>query len=92
MSSSSSAASVDQHDYAAIVLLDPPVDLKPLDLSATVFRDKPRQVTILDPEGKPVIGVKTEGLKAFPGTVNLSPVPIVSANALSSAWLTARGF
>jgi RNA polymerase sigma factor (sigma-70 family) len=57
---------VDQHDYAAIVLVNPPVDSKPLELSATVVRDRPRQVTILDPDGKPLVGVKTEGLTGFP--------------------------
>jgi hypothetical protein len=43
----------DQHDYAAIVLMNPPVASKPLELSATVVRDKPRKVTILDPEWYP---------------------------------------
>lgn len=51
-----------QHDYAAIVLVNPPVASKPLELSATVVRDKPRRVTILDPEGHPVVGVQTQGL------------------------------
>ncbi len=56
----------DQHDYAAILLVNPPEGSKPLDLSATVVRDVPRQVTILDPEGKPVVGVQTRGLTAHP--------------------------
>ena len=51
----------DQHDYAAIVLMPPPVASKPLELSATVVRDKPRKVTILDSEGKPGDGVQTHG-------------------------------
>ena len=29
-------------------------------------RDRPRQVTLLDPEGNPVVGVQTEGLTPFP--------------------------
>ncbi len=57
---------VDQHDYAAIVLVNPPLGSKLLELSATVFRDKPRHVTILDPAGEPVVGVETRGLTAFP--------------------------
>ncbi len=60
------AAWVDQHDYAAIVLVKPPVGSKPLELSTTVVRDRPRQVTILDPAGAPVVGVETRGLTAFP--------------------------
>ncbi len=57
---------IDQHDFAAIVLVNPPVDSLPLDLSATVVRDKPRRVSLIDPEGKPVVGVETEGMTWFP--------------------------
>ncbi|MEJ7637729.1 MAG: hypothetical protein WKF75_06995, partial [Singulisphaera sp.] len=56
----------DQHDYAAIVLVNPPVASKPLELSAIVVRDKPRRVTILGPEGHPVVGVQTQGLTSHP--------------------------
>jgi RNA polymerase sigma factor (sigma-70 family) len=51
-----------QNDYAAIVLVNSPTDSKPLELSTTVGLVKPREVTILDPEGHPVVGVQTEGL------------------------------
>ena len=57
---------IDQHDYAAIALVNPPADSTPLELSAQVIHVKPRLVSIVDPEGKPVLGVKTEGLTAFP--------------------------
>ena len=57
---------VDQHDYAAIVLVNPPVGSNLLELSATIIRDTPRLVTILDPAGEPVVGVETRGLTAFP--------------------------
>jgi BlaR1 peptidase M56 len=51
-----------QHDYVAIVLINPAPDSGPLELSATVFKDKPRQVTLVDPDGEPVVGVRaTEG-------------------------------
>jgi hypothetical protein len=56
----------DQHDYAAIVLVNPARNSAPLELSATVVNDKPRRVSLIDPDGKPVIGVKAEGLTWFP--------------------------
>ncbi|MDR3638059.1 MAG: sigma-70 family RNA polymerase sigma factor [Isosphaeraceae bacterium] len=57
---------LDQHDYAAIVLINPARGAAPLELAATVMPDKPRQVTLLDPEGRPVRGVKTAGLTYHP--------------------------
>jgi RNA polymerase sigma factor (sigma-70 family) len=57
---------LDQHDYAAIVLVNPAEGTKPLDLAATVVPDKPRQVTLLDAEGRPVVGVQTTGLTYHP--------------------------
>ncbi|HJZ90560.1 MAG TPA: hypothetical protein VKE40_06775, partial [Gemmataceae bacterium] len=56
----------DQHDYAAIVLVNPAPKAAPLELSATVVNDKPRRISLIDPEGKPVVGVKTQGLTWFP--------------------------
>jgi hypothetical protein len=46
----------DQHDYAAVVLVNPAKGSGPLDLSATVIRDRPRRVSLVDPDGKPVVG------------------------------------
>jgi beta-lactamase regulating signal transducer with metallopeptidase domain len=46
----------DQRDYTAIVLVNPPPDSKPLDLSATLVRDPVRYVSLVDPDGKPVVG------------------------------------
>jgi RNA polymerase sigma factor (sigma-70 family) len=46
----------DQRDYAAIVLVNPAKGSGPLDLSAKVVRDRPRQVSLVDPDGKPVAG------------------------------------
>jgi hypothetical protein len=57
---------MDQHDYAAIVLVNPPVDSPPLKLSATVVRDKPRRVSLVDPEGNPVVGAMGDGLTFHP--------------------------
>lgn len=62
----SSQAWVNQHDYAAIVLVNPSEDSKPLELSATIARDRPRRVSVVDPKGKPVVGVKTQGLTFHP--------------------------
>ena len=83
---------VDQHDYAAIVLVNPPKDSKPLELSATVVRDQPRQVTILDPEGRPLVGVQTRGLTAFPWdvepTLRAATVPITKLHPTRSRRIT----
>jgi hypothetical protein len=49
---------IDQRGYAAIVLVNPPADSGPLQLSATVVRDRPRQVSLIDPDGKPVAGAE----------------------------------
>jgi len=57
---------LDQLDHAAIVLVNPPVGSRPLVLAATVTRDRPRTVTILDPAGKPVVGVRPRGLTSYP--------------------------
>jgi hypothetical protein len=57
---------LDQHDYAAIVLVNPPENSGPLELTATVSRDKPRQISLVDPDNKPVIGAMSEGLTFFP--------------------------
>lgn len=46
-----------QTRHEAIVLVNPPDDSKPLELKATVLKDRPRQVSLIDPEGKPVAGV-----------------------------------
>ena len=72
---------VDQHDYAAIVLVNPAEDAKPLELAATVVPDKPRQVTLLDPDGRPVVGAKTTGLTYHPWdhepVLRAATIPIV---------------
>ncbi len=51
-----------QFEYAAIVLVNPPVGSGPLELSATVARDRPRRVSLIDPEGRPVVGAEPHGL------------------------------
>ncbi len=58
----SSGCWFDQHNYAAIVLVNPPEDSGPLELKATVYRDRPRQVSLVDPDGRPVVGARSIGL------------------------------
>jgi hypothetical protein len=55
-------AGLNQHDYAAIVLVNPAEGAGPLQLAATVAPDRPRRVTLLDPEGRPVVGAEATGL------------------------------
>lgn len=57
---------IDQHDYTAIVLINPALDSGPLELSATVVRDTPRRVSLIDADGKPVMGVETQGMTFHP--------------------------
>jgi hypothetical protein len=72
---------LDQHDYAAIVLFNPTEGARPLELTATVVPDKPRQVTLLDPEGRPVVGADTTGLTYHPWghepALRAATIPIV---------------
>jgi beta-lactamase regulating signal transducer with metallopeptidase domain len=53
---------IHQNDYAAIVLVNPKPSSPALELSATLVKDTPRQVSLVDPDAKPVIGVKTHGM------------------------------
>jgi hypothetical protein len=54
-----------QNNYAAIVLVNPTPDSPPLELSAIVKKGTPRQVTLVDAKGQPIIGVKTDGLTDY---------------------------
>jgi hypothetical protein len=47
----------EQYRYSAILLVNPAPTSEPLELSATVFKDKPRVVSLVDADGKPVTGV-----------------------------------
>ncbi|HTI52274.1 MAG TPA: hypothetical protein VL475_15030, partial [Planctomycetaceae bacterium] len=55
-----------QNDYAAIVLVNPPNSIDQHELSATVIKDRPRQVYLVDAEGQPVTGVETQGMTLEP--------------------------
>jgi hypothetical protein len=46
--------------------VNPPENSGPLELTATISRDKPRQVSLVDPDHKPVIGATSEGLTFYP--------------------------
>jgi beta-lactamase regulating signal transducer with metallopeptidase domain len=46
----------DQREYSGIVLVNAPPDSKPLELSATLVRDPIRMVSLVDSDGKPVVG------------------------------------
>lgn len=48
----------DKHNYAAIVLINPAANSPPLEFTATVYRDRPRTISLVDTEGKPVIGAE----------------------------------
>jgi RNA polymerase sigma factor (sigma-70 family) len=54
---------LDQSEYEAIVLVNPPAGSDALELTATLVRDKPRVVSIIDGDGKPVVGADVDGRK-----------------------------
>ena len=47
----------DQNRSSAIVLVNPQAGSGSLALTATVYRDRPRQVSLVDPDGKPIVDV-----------------------------------
>jgi hypothetical protein len=53
---------VRQDNYAAIVLVNPATDSGPLKLTATIVKGTPRQVSLMDDAGRPVVGVETQGM------------------------------
>ena len=55
-------------EHAAIILVNEKNALtaKPLELSAVLQKAKPRRVSLLDPDDKPVVGVHVRGLKVNP--------------------------
>ena len=54
-----------QDDYAAIVLVDPAPNSASLELAATVMKDRPRRGRLIDADGNPVMGVKTQGMTLY---------------------------
>lgn len=60
-----SMGEIRQDDYAAIVLVNPAPDSTPLELSATVVRDTPRQISLIAPDGRPVVGAWTQGMTSY---------------------------
>ncbi len=49
----------DQKRSNAIILVNPPAGSESLELTATVYRDRPRLVSLVDPEGRPVVDVES---------------------------------
>ena len=49
---------IPQRDYSAIVLINPAEGGRTMELSATVFPDRPRRVSLVDDEGRPVVGAR----------------------------------
>ncbi len=58
----SGGAQVRQHRYQAIVLINPTIDSGALNLKATVHADRPNRITLVDPNGQPVVGARSDGL------------------------------
>lgn len=58
-----------QTDYAAIVLVNPPVESASVELTATVYDDHPRRVSLVDEDRQPVAGLYTEGMTEYSADV-----------------------
>ncbi|HEY1784644.1 MAG TPA: hypothetical protein VGG30_03815 [Pirellulales bacterium] len=71
---------VDQRYYAAIVLVNPSAHSGPLELSATVVRDRPRQVSLFDPDGKPVVGAQAKCDNWFEPRLRAASFPLTRLN------------
>ena len=54
-----------QRDFEAIVLVNPAKDAEPLKLTATLVRDRPRNVSVVDPSGQPVEGAVAKMHKIY---------------------------
>ena len=66
-----------QRDYAAIFLVNPAKDAEPLQLSATLIHDKPRNISLIDEAGNAVSGV-TSCLHQWNGSSDLTIESIAS--------------
>jgi hypothetical protein len=60
---------IDQDAAAAIVLLNNPDVPGPLELVATVSPPRPRLVSLVDPDGQPVLGARSRGLTQDPSDI-----------------------
>lgn len=63
---STTDAWINQHDYSAIVLVNPEMNSGALDLTATVAKDVSHRITLIDSDGKPVVGAQTKGMTFHP--------------------------
>src|SRR5262249_34150009 len=75
---------INQHDYTAIVLLNPSPESEPLELSAIVTKDNPQRIVLVDPEGQPVVGAETQGMTFHPWDWE----PALRASSIPLAGLT----
>jgi hypothetical protein len=75
---------LDQRDYTAIVLVNPAPDSPPLELAATVVRDRPRRVSLVDESGKPVAGAVMHETIQWTGFVVATTKAVVSLQTRST--------
>ncbi len=70
MLSTAMLSSIRQSDHEAILLINPSVDAPPLELTATLLRDRPIPITLVDAKGQPVVGAEASGLTTDPAGPN----------------------
>jgi beta-lactamase regulating signal transducer with metallopeptidase domain len=78
-------STIDQRAYTAIVLVNAPPNSGALELSATVVRDRPRRVSLVDPDGKLVSGARMEETIQWPAYSIANGKAVVSVQTQSTA-------
>lgn len=83
----------DPRQYEAVILVNPSPDSEPLDLTATLLRDRPRTISLVDSEGQPVFGAiarmhERRGTSHVDETISGSSFPLEGLNVDKDQWIT----
>lgn len=84
---------LNQREYEAIVLVNPKKDSGPLELAATLIRDRPRTISLIDSDGKPLAGAtarmhERHGPSNVNETIAGSSFPLKGLNVDKDLWIT----
>ncbi|QDV24651.1 M56 family metallopeptidase [Aureliella helgolandensis] len=84
---------LDPRKYEAIVLVNPARDSKSLTLTATLLRDRPRMISLVDTEGTPVAGAvallhERRGTSIVKQTIRGPAFPLSGLNVDRDQWIT----
>nr|WRX36692.1 hypothetical protein [uncultured bacterium] len=84
---------LDQRRYEAIVLVNPARDSEPLNLTATIIRDQPRTISLVDAAGNPVADAvarlhERRGTSAVSETISGASFKLDGLNVDKDQWIT----